>query len=423
MQWQIKITAVSAALIVLLSSANANSPEPEQRQEMPVNLTLAFIGDQGTGPEAAEVLQLIRRENADAVVHAGDLDYHNDPARWLATIDSTLGADFPYFVAMGNHDELRWEGAGGYQDLLQQRLRRQGIEWHGDLGVKSSLHYKGILLILTAPGIRGSRHANYIRSQLAASNAIWRVSCWHKNMASMQIGDKFDETGWDVYEASRRGGAIIATAHDHVYARSHLLSSMEHQTIASTADTLVLTNGRSFVFVSGLGGRSLREQHRNEPHWAQVYSQSQGGTYGALFGIFNRHGIPDLAEFYFKNIDGKVIDRFFVLSNVQMPVPTKTVEQLVVPLTATLEQNYPNPFNPGTTFKFYLSNNTQVRLTIANTVGQTVRHLFDGTMPAGEHRLAWNGNDDTGQPLPSGTYVYTLIANQQRHTRKLAIVR
>lgn len=423
MQWQITITAVSAALIVLLSSAIANSPKPAQQQETPINLTLAFIGDQGTGPEAAEVLQLIRRENADAVVHAGDLDYGNDPARWLATVDSTLGPDFPYFVAMGNHDELRWEGDGGYQDVLQQRLRRQGIAWQGDLGVKSSLNYKGILLIMTAPGIRGSRHASYIRNQLAASAAIWRVSCWHKNMASMQVGDKLDETGWEVYEASLRGGAIIATAHDHVYARSHLLSSMEQQTIASTADTLVLASGRSFVFVSGLGGRSLRVQQRNEPHWAQVYSQSQGGTYGALFGIFNRHGIPDLAEFYFKNIDGKVIDRFFVLSNVQMPVSAEAGGSPGVPVTAALEQNYPNPFNPGTIFKFYLSNNTRVRLTITNTLGQVVRHLFDGTMPAGEHQLAWDGSDDFGHPLPSGAYVYTLIANQQHYTRKLAIVR
>ena len=149
---------------------------------------------------------------------------------------------------------------------------------------------------------------------------------WHKNMKLMQVGGKSDATGWGVYEELRRGGAIIATGHEHSYSRTHLLSSMQNQTVASTSDTLVLTEdlvgtpgdeGRSFAFVSGLGGRSIRSQKLDGPWWAAIYTSTQNANFGALFGTFNYNGNPKLARFYFKDIDGVVPDSFFVSSAVQ----------------------------------------------------------------------------------------------------------
>src|SRR5207247_5720398 len=147
-----------------------------------------------------------------------------------------------------------------------------GIAWRGDLGVQSSFRYRGIFFVLTAPGIFGSGDGLYdlfVANELAADSSTWRISSWHKDMRLMQVGGKGDETGWGVYEQSRRGGAIIATAHEHSYSRTYLLSSCQDETVASTATTLVLSRddpstpadeGRSFVFVSGLGGKSIRDQ-------------------------------------------------------------------------------------------------------------------------------------------------------------------
>ncbi len=139
----------------------------------------------------------------------------------------------------------------------------------------------------------------------------------------MQVGGKSDETGWGVYEESRRGGAIIATAHEHSYSRTHLMSSMEQQIVASTENTLVLEDddpatpgdeGRSFAFVAGLGGRGIRNQELSGSWWASIYTSTQGARHGALFGVFNLGGDPRLAYFYLKNVDGVVVDEFFVRS-------------------------------------------------------------------------------------------------------------
>jgi len=291
----------------------------------PVNFKIAFIGDQGLNNNAGAVLNLIKNEGANAVSHQGDFDYVDDPAGWDGQINRILGPNFPYFASVGNHDAPRFYGSGGYQEFLAARMNRLGIPWKGDLGVQSSFYYGGIFIVQTAPGIIGTNHALYIRNQLAADNSIWRISSWHKNMHMMQVGGMVDETGWGVYEESRAGGAIIATGHEHSYSRTHLLSNFESQTVASTGGNLVLASdnantlpdeGRSFAFVSGLGGFSIRNQQLSGNWWASIYTSNQGANFGALFGVFNYQGNPRRAYFYFKDINGNVPDEFFVLSSV-----------------------------------------------------------------------------------------------------------
>jgi hypothetical protein len=300
----------------------------------PADFTIAFIGDQGLGPEAEAVLNLILEEGADAVIHSGDFDYNDNPAAWEAQINSVLGESFPYFASIGNHDVDEFFASGGYQDLLEARMERLGIPWNGELGVRSSFHYQGIFIVLTAPGIFVPLdlfhvYEDYVEERLSADDSTWRIASWHKNMRQMQVGNKLDETGWGVYEAARRGGAIIATGHEHSYSRTHLLSNIPGRTVASTDGTLLLSRddpgtpadeGRSFAFVSGLGGRSIREQVRCLPaaapygcgEWASIYTANQGASHGALFGTFNYQGDPTLARFYFKDVDGNVPDEFLV---------------------------------------------------------------------------------------------------------------
>jgi Calcineurin-like phosphoesterase len=298
------------------------------------NLKIAFIGDQGLGPDAVAVLNLIKAEGARAVVHVGDFDYVDDPAAWDAQINGVLGENFPYFATIGNHDENRWDGPEGYQQFLMNRLRRAGIAWDGDLGVQSSLRYEGIFLLLTAPGVRNTpraTHEAYIREQLAADRSTWSISAWHKNMERMQAGGKDNDTGWGVYEESANGGAVIITGHEHSYSRSHLLSNISKQTVASTSDVLTLTKGQSFVVVTGLGGHSIRRERISGPWWARVYASAclrndracqPDAAYGAFFGVFNVDGTPNKASFYFKDVNGKVVDRFTVFSRVESVTQT-----------------------------------------------------------------------------------------------------
>ena len=309
----------TASITVIASSGGGSSTAP--------NLKVAFVGDQGAGSDALAVLRLIRDEGADMVLHQGDFDYGDNPTRWDDNITSVLGADFPYFASVGNHDEAAFYGAGGYQDKLQQRLERvSGANCSGELGVNSTCQYQGLFFILSGVGTLGSGHEAYIRQQLAADNSTWRICSWHKNQNAMQVGGKGNEVGWGPYEACRELGAIIATAHEHSYHRTKTLVSTQSQTVDPAwpdPAAVRVAPGATFVFVSGLGGASIRDQERCLPttypygckgEWASIYTSDQGAQYGALFIEFHVDGDPNKARGYFKNISGQVVDEFTVTS-------------------------------------------------------------------------------------------------------------
>ncbi len=302
------------------------------------NLKVAFIGDQGLGKHAAQVLQLIKNETADStpvrfVVHVGDFDYQDSPSKWEALIDRELGADFPYFAAVGNHDVARWGKSGGYQARLGERLSRTaGATCSGaatDLGVKSACEYRGLFFILSGVGILGSGHDTFIRNSLSNSNAIWKICAWHKNQRAMQIGGKLDEVGWSVYEECRKGGAIIITGHEHSYQRTRTLLNMQTQTLdpaCPAADRVCVAAGesigRTFAVVTGLGGGKINNQDLCLPTtfpygcnnvWAKIYTSDQGARHGALFITFNVDGNPNLARGYFRNIKGLIVDSFDIV--------------------------------------------------------------------------------------------------------------
>ncbi len=290
-----------------IAAPSASTPAP--------GLKVAFIGDQGLGANARAVLQLIKDENADLVLHSGDFELSDDPEAWDCQIDDILGFDFPYFISIGNHDVNQWEG---YQQKFQERLSRiADAECSGDLGVNSACSFRGLFIILSGAGTQGTSHTEYIQQQLNQDDHIWRICSWHKNQNEMQVGSKPDEVGWGPYEACREEGSIVATAHNHSYARTYLMDSFANQIIANTSSTLVLEKGRSFVFHSGLGGASVHEQQLFDPWWAAIYTAGQNANYGALFCSFNIEGQPDHASCYFKDIDGNIPDQFELVSRVQ----------------------------------------------------------------------------------------------------------
>lgn len=318
---------------------------------MPWNLKVAFIGDQGLqglpGENPEAVLQLIKNENPAMVIHSGDFDLNDNPDAWDQQINSVLGADFPYFCDPGNHDTVKW---AEYQQKIQARLDRiTGEECSGDIGVKSSCYYKGLFFILSGAGTIGTDHEAYIRQQLSQDNSLWRICSWHKNQHDMQTGTKTDEVGWGPYKACQDLGAIIATAHEHSYARTLTLtdignSANSHGKTGSPA-LMEVGQGKTFVFVSGLAGKSKRSyscaQHDSDTWWASIYTSNYhlknweviakdcnspvvpNYDYGALFITFNVDSNPNKARAEFKNISGETIDSFEILRTCT-PGETKT---------------------------------------------------------------------------------------------------
>ena len=56
-------------------------------------------------------------------------------------------------------------------------------------------------------------------------------------------------------------------------------------------------------------------------------------------------------------------------------------------------------------------------------LGQKVRVLENAYLGAGTHAYTWNGQDDLGQSVSTGVYLYTLTNGTQTMTKKMALMK
>ncbi|MCA9759793.1 MAG: hypothetical protein KDA27_28610, partial [Candidatus Eisenbacteria bacterium] len=73
-------------------------------------------------------------------------------------------------------------------------------------------------------------------------------------------------------------------------------------------------------------------------------------------------------------------------------------------MATRLYPSAPNPFAPRTTIRFNLATTGPAELAIYDVAGRRIRTLAQGTLDAGPHDLVWDGTDDAGHSVPSGTY-------------------
>lgn len=89
-----------------------------------------------------------------------------------------------------------------------------------------------------------------------------------------------------------------------------------------------------------------------------------------------------------------------------------TVEGRAPELTAVSDS--PNPFRPtGTTtntIRYTLSENAAVSVTVYDEAGQAVKKLYDAQTTSGSKSLTWNGKNESGVIVASGTYTYIIKA-------------
>jgi len=74
-----------------------------------------------------------------------------------------------------------------------------------------------------------------------------------------------------------------------------------------------------------------------------------------------------------------------------------------------LAQSYPNPFRQSTTIDYTVEQAAPVTLDVYDLLGRRIRRLVEAAQhPPGSHRAVWDGRDDSGTPVSSGTYFYRL---------------
>jgi hypothetical protein len=119
-------------------------------------------------------------------------------------------------------------------------------------------------------------------------------------------------------------------------------------------------------------------------------------------------------------------------------------QQGAPPATVQLKQNYPNPFNPATTIPFSLGtelffggHRPTVSLKVYNVLAQLVAvpilqgtgepldnvQLLCASTTSCDFSAYWDGNLSSGRQAASGIYIYQLVVDGRRFTKKMIIMK
>lgn len=130
--------------------------------------------------------------------------------------------------------------------------------------------------------------------------------------------------------------------------------------------------------------------------------------------IANVDDDPEMEVLY---TDGNQTGRIpIVVLDIEVSV---SVEDFIAPTEYFLEQNYPNPFNPSTSIRFGLTKTSTVDLRIYDILGKEIAVLINNEIKAaGIYNVEFNAGS-----LASGTYIYSLIADNKIETRKMTLVK
>ncbi|MBU0473799.1 MAG: T9SS type A sorting domain-containing protein [Bacteroidetes bacterium] len=102
---------------------------------------------------------------------------------------------------------------------------------------------------------------------------------------------------------------------------------------------------------------------------------------------------------------------------------TGVEEQVIIPEKFSVSQNYPNPFNPSTIISYSIPQTQFVTIKIYNMLGQEIKTLVSKEMSAGIYDVTWNGTNDSGVKVATGSYIYRVATGNNIVTKKMLLLK
>jgi len=200
---------------------------------------------------------------------------------------------------------------------------------------------------------------------------------------------------WPVQSGARKAVAT-GTASSRTYA---------------VAEQMASSYGKTFDVITKVPWFS----YQNGSTWRQVWYDDTASL-SAKYALVNARALGGIG-IWALSYDGA---RREIWNGIKSAFGTTGIEKPgdVQPHQFGLYQNYPNPFNPGTAISFQLSAISLVKLKVYDMLGREVATLAEQAMPAGFHTVTWNA-----QNLPSGIYVYRLIAGNHIDSKKMQLMK
>ena len=94
-----------------------------------------------------------------------------------------------------------------------------------------------------------------------------------------------------------------------------------------------------------------------------------------------------------------------------------------IPNAPALYGSFPNPASDRTCLSYAVGREDKVLMQIYNIRGQLVKTLVNKRLPVGYYDIEWNGTDQKGAAVASGSYFYRLRVGNFVETRRMIWMR
>ena len=168
---------------------------------------------------------------------------------------------------------------------------------------------------------------------------------------------------------------------------------------------------------SGLSFEVYRGFEENDPGERITLAGIAGaGHNGGSYSYIDN--VPSVPGTYFYRLEGITPQGKAILGN---PVLVQIDRNQTKP--SLIASNHPNPFNAVTRIQFQLQEGGPTSLIVYDLLGRRVRTLTDGERSAGSWSVVWDGRNDAGRTVGSGTYLYQLKSEGQSFTKQMAYIK
>jgi hypothetical protein len=305
-----------------------------------------------------------------------------------------------------NLDMISWDSNSDSKAEIHTRPIANSISLKDNMLQINTLYNIGLTLSTINPGATWSDHASFWNRNFGAICLIELDGDF--NAYYHTVNDKIEYFNMPYYlKMSKAAFGTVATLAEltdivpvEFLALTASVNNSEVQLLWSTASEL---NNMGF---------EIERSIDNPDNFITVgFVDGKGNSTEINYYSFTDHPqVSGVNQLYYrlKQVDFDGTFSYSDIVNVSYDVPADFV----------LNQNYPNPFNPSTRISYFVPKESFISINVYDFLGREVTILVNEMKSTGSYELSFDASN-----LPSGTYFYTLIADNYSATKKMIIIK
>ena len=305
-----------------------------------------------------------------------------------------------------NLDMISWDSNSDNQAEIHTRPIATSVSLKDNMIQINSLYGIGLTLSTINPGATWSDHASFWNRNFGAICLIELDGDF--NLYYHTVNDKIQYFNMPYFlKMSKVAFGTVATLAQltdivpvELLAFTASVRNSEVQLLWSTASEL---NNRGFEIERSVNG--------NNNFVTVGFVDGKGSsTEINYYSFIDNPQLSGINQIYYrlKQVDFDGTYNYSDIVNVSYDVPAEFV----------LSQNFPNPFNPSTRISYFVPKESFVSIKVYDFLGREVSTLVSETKSTGSYELSFDAST-----LPSGTYFYTLIADNYSETKKMIVIK